>query len=117
MTEVAPGVYQYTVSPVDGGTTYTATVVVVYAGETYTFGTTAVADVTPATATFPESLDTLLAQLTALYAQITLSPKPAYSVHGHKYSWGEYLTVLGAQIELLTKIRSQQNPYEIVSRG
>ncbi len=117
MNQVATGIYEYTVNPVDGGTTYTATIVVVYGGETYTFGVVAVPEVTPATVTFPDSLNSLLAQLTALYAQITLSPKPTYSVHGHNYAWGEYLAILGAQIEQLTKIRAQQNPFEIVSRG
>ncbi len=116
LTPVATGVYEYTLS-VDGGTTYTAWVAVVYAGETYRFEITAVPDVTPAAATYPGGLTTVLNQLTALLVQITLNPKPTYAAYGRRYSWSEYQEMLGRQIEQVTKLVAQANPFEIVSHG
>lgn len=45
MPQIATGIYEYTLPAVDGGTTYTATVVVVYAAETYTFTIVAAGDI------------------------------------------------------------------------
>jgi hypothetical protein len=118
MSLVGTGVYEYTLSPADGGTTYTATIVATYSGQTYTFIVNAAPDVTPdASAVYPDSLVTVLNQLTALLLQITLSPKPTYSVHGHSYSWTEYQQMLTKQMEQVTKLIAQANPFEIVSRG
>jgi hypothetical protein len=117
MTHVATGVFEYTVPSVDGGTTYTAWIEVVYAGETYRFEVTAVPGVDTATITYPDGLKTILDQLVSLYAQITLSPKPSYNVEGNLYRWREYQQMLGLQIEQLTKLIAQANPFEIVSRG
>ena len=52
-----------------------------------------------------------------LAAQITLNPNPTYTVHGHNYQKGEYLEILGRQIEQFTKLHAQAHPFEIVSRG
>ena len=117
MTQIGTGVYQYTNSSINGGTTYTATITVVYASQTYTESLIVAPDVTPSAATYPASLTSVLNQLTALLLQITLTPKPSYSVHGHTYSWTEYQEMLTRQMEQVTKLIAQANPYEIVSRG
>jgi hypothetical protein len=117
MTALATGVYQYTLDSVDGGTTYTATIVVAYGGETYTFGVVAVPQVTPAEITWPDGFQTILNQLLSLAAQITLSPNPTYSVKGHSYEKGEYLEILGRQIEQFARLNAQAHPFEMVSRG
>jgi hypothetical protein len=115
MTQVSTGVYEYTVANVDASTTYTAWIEIVYLGETYRFEVTAVAGVDVATVTYPDGLKTILNQLTALYAQITLQPKPTYNVEGNHYYWTEYQEMLGRQIEQLTKLIAQACPFEIVS--
>ena len=116
MTQVATGVYEYTLT-VDGGTTYTAWVEVVYGGETYRFEIAAVPDVTPAAATYPDGLTAVLNQLTALLLQISFSPKPTYTAYGRSYSWTKYQEMLSRQIEQVTKLIAQANPFEIVSHG
>jgi hypothetical protein len=117
MTQVATGVYEYTVSTVSGSTTYSATIVVTYNGQTYTFVVVAVPEATPASIEWPDGFCQILNQLMALAAQITLSPNPTYTVHGHSYQKGEYLEILGRQIEQFTKLNAQAHPFEIVSRG
>jgi hypothetical protein len=77
----------------------------------------AAAEVTPASIEWPHGFRTILNQLMSLAAQITLSPNPTYSVRGHSYRKGEYLEILGRQIEQFTKLNAQANPFEIVSRG
>jgi len=66
---------------------------------------------------WPFGLTLALTQLQALLLQITLSPKPSYTVHGHSYSWTQYQEMIVAQIEKITRIRAQAFPFEIVSRG
>ncbi len=117
MSQTATGVFEYTVSGVDASTTYTASIEIVYAGETYHFEITAIAGVDVANVTFPDGLKTILDQLTSLYVQITLQPKPTYAVEGNHYRWTEYHEMLGRQIEQLTKLTSRACPFEIVSRG
>jgi hypothetical protein len=117
MNRVAAGVYEYTLAPVAGNTTFTATIVVAYGGETYTFVVVAVPEVTPASIEWPHGFRTILNQLMALAVQITLNPNPTYTVHGHHYQKGEYLEILGRQIEQFTKLDAQAHPFEIVSRG
>ena len=117
MPQIAPGTYQYTLSPVDGGTTYTATVTVVYSGATYTFPIVAVPEITPADVQWPDGFRTVLNQLMSLAAMVTFSPNPSYTVHGHSYQKGEYLEILGRQIEQFMKLNAQAHPFEIVSRG
>ncbi len=117
MSQVATGIYEYTAAGVDAGTTYTAWIEIVYGGDTYRFQVTAVAGVDAATITYPDGLKTILNQLTSLYAQISLSPKPSYNVEGNIYRWREYQQMLGLQIEQLAILVAQANPFEIVSRG
>ena len=84
MTVLAPGIYEYTLSAVDGGTTYTAAIAAVYSGQRYPQTVVAVPEVTPAEVQWPHGFRTILNQLMSLAAQITLSPNPSYSVHGHR---------------------------------
>jgi hypothetical protein len=116
MTPLATGVYEYTLA-VDGGTTYTAWVEVVYGGETYRFEITAVPDVQVAAANYPESLVAARNQCAALLAQITLNQKPSYRAYGRTYSWSEYQAMLAKQIDDLNRLIAEANPFEIVSRG
>lgn len=117
MTQVATGIFQYTVTGVDAGTTYTAWIAIVSGSETYRFEITAVPGFDAAGACFPDGLRTILKQLTSLYVQVTLQPKPTYNVEGNHYRWNEYLEMLGRQIEQLTKLIARAEPFEIVSRG
>lgn len=117
MPAVATGVYEYTLPTVDGGTTYTATITVVYAGQTYVETVVCVPEVAPASIEWPDGFKQILSQLMSLAALITLNPNPNVSVHGHSYSNGEYLEILGRQIEQFTKLHAQAHPFEIVSRG
>jgi len=117
MTQVSTGVYQYTNLAVNGGTTYTATISVTYGGQTYTESLVAAPEIEPSDVTWPDGFGIILNQLMALAAMITASPNPTYSVHGHSYQKGEYLEILGRQIEQFTKLNAQANPFEIVSRG
>jgi len=66
---------------------------------------------------YPDSLTTVLNQLTDLLLQITLDPKPTYTAYGRSYSWNEYQEMLSRQIEQITKLIAQGSPYEIISRG
>ncbi len=117
MSPVATGVYQYVNAAVAGGTTYTATITILYNGQTYTESVVCVPEVVPAQIEWPHGFQTILSQLMALAAQITLNPNPSYNVHGHSYQKGEYLEILGRQIEQFTKLNAQAHPFEIVSRG
>ncbi len=117
MTQIGTGIYQYTNSLVNGGTTYTATITVVYNGQTYVESTVCVPQVVPAQVCWPDGFRTILNQLMSLAAQITLQPNPSYRVEGHSYQKGEYLEILGRQIEQFMKLNAQAHPFEIVSRG
>jgi hypothetical protein len=104
MTQVATGVYEYTAPAVNGGTTYTATIVVTYSGETYTFVVAAAPDVEVAAADYPGSLVAARNQCAALLVQITLNQKPSYRAYGRTYSWTEYQALLARQIEDLNRL-------------
>ncbi len=117
MPPVATGIYQYVLSHVPGDTTYTATITVVYDGQTYTENLVCIPKVDAADVTWPHGFETILSQLMTLAAKITLSPNPTYTVEGHSYQKGEYLEILGRQIEQFTKLNAQAHPFEIVSRG
>lgn len=75
------------------------------------------ADGIPVTSTGEPHYDLIIAQIKTLIAQITVSLNPSYSVEGHSYSKGEYLEILGRQLEQMTKLRAQAHPFEIISRG
>lgn len=117
MERASTGVYRYTLQNVDGSTTYTASVAVVWGGSTYRFDFAVAPEVVSASVAYPDGLPVVLRQLQALLLQVTIAPKPTYSVHGHSYSWNEFQEMLTRQIEQVTKLYSQANPFEILSRG
>jgi hypothetical protein len=117
MSQVMTGVFEYTVAGIAAGTTYTAWIEIVSGGQTYRFQLTAIPSIDSVGISYPDGLKTVLDQLTALYVQITLQPKPTYTVEGNHYQWTEYQELLGRQIEQLTKLIARANPFEIVSRG
>ena len=117
MTALATGVYQYVNASVNGGTAYTATIATVYNGQTYVDTLQCVPQVVPAAIEWPHGFRMILNQLMALAAQITLSPNPTYSVEGHSYQKGEYLEIIGRQIEQFSKLNAQAHPFEIVTGG
>jgi len=117
MNQVAAGIFECTLPSVNGGTTYTATITITWNGQTFVETVVGVPEVMPASIEWPHGFHAILNQLMALAAQITLSPNPTYSVHGHMYRKGEYLEILGRQIEQFTKLNAQAHPFEIVSRA
>ena len=64
-----------------------------------------------------QDFDTIITQLRARIIEITASQNPTYNVEGHSYSKGEYLEQLGRQLEQMMKLRSQAEPFEMVTHG
>lgn len=64
-----------------------------------------------------DDIATAIDQVAALIKDLTLNPKPTYSVNGQSVSWESYLSTLTDQ---LTKLQmAQQNlagPYQRISR-
>jgi hypothetical protein len=58
-----------------------------------------------------------LTNLCALRKELSLSPKPSYNVHGHQFSWTEYMRYLGDEIDRIRKELAQVVPVEEVGRG
>ena len=56
-----------------------------------------------------------LANLVALRAEITATPKPEYSVHGHRFLWTDLYRYLGEEITRCQVQLSQLQPFEIIS--
>ncbi len=73
-------------------------------------------DGVPSTSSEPD-FDTIIGQIKCRIVEVTASQNPTYKVEGHSYSKGEYLEQLGRQLEQMMKLRSQSEPFEIVSRG
>ena len=61
------------------------------------------------------NLSQTLANLIALRAEITASPKPEYAVHGHRYLWTDLYRYLGEEITRCQTQLSQLQPFEFVS--
>jgi len=74
-------------------------------------------DGVPVTAQGEPHFDLIITQIEARIVQVTASLNPSYSVEGHSYSKGEYLEILGRQLEQMMKLRAQSHPFEIVTRG
>ncbi len=74
-------------------------------------------DSVPATSSGEPDFDTIIGQIKSRIVEVTASQNPTYKVEGHSYSKGEYLEQLGRQLEQMMKLRSQSEPFEIVSRG
>ena len=117
MTPIGTGVYSYTLTNVPSGTTFTATITVVYGGQTYVETQVLVPEVTPEEICWPHGLKRILDHMTSLLALVTLKPKSSYNVEGHSWSWNEYQTMLGTQLAAITKQYVEQQPYEFVSHG
>jgi len=64
-----------------------------------------------------DDLNTAINQVAATIKDITLNPKPDYSVNGQSVSWASYLSMLTDQI---TKLQQAQQtlagPYQRISR-
>lgn len=68
-------------------------------------------------ATYAENLVTTRNQIAATLAEITLNPKPSYSVANQSVSWNEYRSSLMADLEKLNALIQQSgSPFCIVSK-
>jgi len=64
-----------------------------------------------------DDLGTAITQVAAQIKDITLNPKPSYSVNGQSVSWESYLSMLTEQlIKLQTAQQSLAGPYQRISR-
>ncbi len=61
------------------------------------------------------NIDQTIANLMAVRAEISASPKPSYSLHGHSYSWVEMYKYISSEIENLLRQRNQVAPWDIIS--
>jgi hypothetical protein len=53
-----------------------------------------------------------------LLQEITLKPKPSYSVDGESWSWNEYQSMLTQQIKSLKQlIQDESGPFIVSTRG
>ena len=67
--------------------------------------------------TWTDDLATARDNAATILAELTVSPKPTYDVHGHSYSWNEYQAMLTKQIDDINRLLAQAGPFEIVSQG
>ena len=66
----------------------------------------------------PDYLTSLIAardNAAAMLVEITKSPKPSYTVHGHSVSWTEYQKMLLGQIAEINKQITQGTPFEFIT--
>ena len=64
-----------------------------------------------------DDLGTAITQVAAQIKDLTLNPKPSYSVNGQSVSWESYLSMLTEQlIKLQTAQQSLAGPYQRISR-
>ena len=64
------------------------------------------------------SYETIKEQALENLEQITVNPKPSYTIDGQQISWGAYLSQLQKTIEFCDmKIAEDSGPYEVHSRG
>ena len=64
-----------------------------------------------------DDLGTAITQVAAQIKDITLNPKPSYSVNGQSVSWESYFSMLTEQlIKLQTAQQSLAGPYQRISR-
>ncbi len=67
-------------------------------------------------ATWQENIEAALNNTAALLAEITKSPKPSYSVHGHTFSWVQYQEYLLNAMDRYRVMLAQGQPYEEIGR-
>lgn len=59
-----------------------------------------------------------ITNLAAQIKDLTVNPKPSYSINGQAVSWGEYLAMLTDQLDKMLVIQQKiQGPFIIQSRG
>lgn len=64
-----------------------------------------------------DDLGTAIAQVAAQIKDITLNPKPTYSVNGQSVSWESYLSMLTDQlVKLQAAQQSLAGPFQRISR-
>jgi hypothetical protein len=69
-------------------------------------------------ATAVENLTTARDNYAAILAEISATPKPTYSVHGHSYSWTEYQRFLMDKMgELNALIGTMEPACEVASQA
>ena len=69
-------------------------------------------------ATGKENLATALANVRKAIADLTLNPRPNYSLDGRSYSWNELLSsLIENENKLLVAIQAADGPFEVVTRG
>lgn len=69
-------------------------------------------------ATALDNVNTAIANVTALIAQITTNPQPSYSVQGVSVPWSEYLSMLTDQLEKLQEASIYlSGPYELTQQA
>lgn len=69
-------------------------------------------------ATRAENLQTALDNIAARLAEMTVNPKPDYSVDGESYSWAGLFQMLTAQqTELEKALQRASGPFEVRSQG
>lgn len=64
-----------------------------------------------------EQLAAIKSQTLELIRQITLHPKPSYSIDGQNVSWSEYLRRLQQTVQWCQQQQAAGEPFEIQTRG
>jgi hypothetical protein len=64
-----------------------------------------------------EQLQTIKTQTLALIAEITVAPKPSYSIDGQAVSWADYLAQLTRTAQWCDDQLARIDPFESQSRG
>tara|TARA_R110000868_G_scaffold36969_2_gene130847 strand:- start:8615 stop:8833 length:219 start_codon:yes stop_codon:yes gene_type:complete len=59
-----------------------------------------------------------ITQLTVLIKEITVNPKPSYSINGQSVDWASYLSTLTQQLSMMLEIQQKiAVPYIVQTRG
>ena len=66
---------------------------------------------------YTDDLRTARDQMAARLKDITVSPKPSYSIDGQSISWGDYIAQLTDGLARLDGLISGGEPFEVVSQG
>jgi hypothetical protein len=65
-----------------------------------------------------QNLDAAISNITALLAQLTATPKPAYTIDGVSYSWESYFAMLTGQLAELRRQRQvEDGAWQLTGRG
>lgn len=66
---------------------------------------------------YADDLKTARDQIAVIIKEITVDPKPSYSIDGESYSWGEYLAQLMSQLNTLNDAIGASDPFEVTEYG